>query len=318
MHNRNAGLQIGRAIACLSVVVGHATYMSSVLTDTPAPAWLMRQGGGGVNLFFVLSGYVMGLILRQGRMGAGTFLYHRALRIYPPYWAAALLFCGLCYYALGRPVPPFDVTALMLSRVILGASTYGVPAWTLVYEVVFYLLIFAAIASGTSKKQVALAATIWAVVIVTFDVISGQPYRSVEPGIFILVSPINLFFIAGLLLSTNDLRLGNVPTSILICVALLVRRRLARREHSSAPSDNLPGRGLRSGGGRICTAKAGQMERCCHQHRQRVVRYLPDPYDHHGYVVHVGARSRVTAVIAGLLRRDGVDQSFDRLGVRAD
>src|SRR5258708_3557761 len=178
MNDRKGGVQVGGAVACIGVVVGHSAYMSSVLTDTPAPIWLQREGSAfGVYLFFVLSGYVMGMILRkESPPSAAWFLWHRVLRIYPAYWAAAMLFCILCYAVLNRPVPPFDPAALLLSPVIFGNSTYSVPAWTLVYEMAFYLLIAILLACRATRRQTTIAAATWVAIIVAFHLIFGQTY----------------------------------------------------------------------------------------------------------------------------------------------
>lgn len=220
MLGRNAGLQIGRGIACIAVVLGHAAYMAGALSGDGASTWFTQNTGPfGVNLFFVLSGYVMGLILRQERRpDALTFLYHRALRIYPPYWVAALLFCAISYYLLNRVVPPFDATALLLSPSFLG-SYYGVPAWTLVYEVVFYLLILLAILTGATLWQTTALALIWATVIVVVDIVFGQLYFHVQPEGYILISALNLFFIVGLLLAVHNIRLASVPTWVIVMAA---------------------------------------------------------------------------------------------------
>src|SRR5882724_4325160 len=92
--NRYLTLDHWRGLAALSVASFHAI---SPWRTGPHPAgadWLvavMGQGWKGVHLFFVISGYCIGLLaLREirGRRLPGTFLANRFLRIFPPYWAA--------------------------------------------------------------------------------------------------------------------------------------------------------------------------------------------------------------------------------------
>jgi peptidoglycan/LPS O-acetylase OafA/YrhL len=81
-------LEALRGLAAL-MVVGHHTFLDS---------WthILFNGSAAVTLFFVLSGYVLGLSLRRG---SGTrlkqfclFLWNRVFRIYPAYFATTLAF----------------------------------------------------------------------------------------------------------------------------------------------------------------------------------------------------------------------------------
>jgi peptidoglycan/LPS O-acetylase OafA/YrhL len=222
LHGYNNGLQAARALACLCVVIGHASYMASDLTATAVPNWILGNPPQfGVTLFFVLSGYVMGMILRQDSLPSVTrFLWLRALRIYPAYWTAALAFCVLSYFVLWRAVPPFDVTALLLWPLRFGDSTYGVPAWTLVYEAVFYVLIAALIAARASRWHLTTFAIVWTAVILGYCAIYGQPYFHFDPQPYILVSPLNLAFIAGLMVAVHRVALDQVPPPVLLLLAL--------------------------------------------------------------------------------------------------
>jgi exopolysaccharide production protein ExoZ len=219
---RNDGLQVARAVGCLSVLVGHAAYMAGIISGSELPTWIPRIFSPfGVYLFFVLSGYVMGLVFRSERQpDATSFLAHRALRIYPPYWAAAALYCAATYW-LSQPVPPFDVLALLLSPapLILYASTYGVPAWTLSYEMMFYLLVGAAIAARLSVRQALSGAALWVLIILGTTYAIGQPYSHVLAGFYLPVSAINLFFIAGFVAALCDFKLARVPILWLFAIS---------------------------------------------------------------------------------------------------
>jgi peptidoglycan/LPS O-acetylase OafA/YrhL len=89
----NAGFSVKlealRGLAAL-LVVGHHCF--------PVHTWthILFNGNAAVTLFFVLSGYVLGLSLRRG---TGTllqqfclFLWHRVFRIYPAYFITTLAF----------------------------------------------------------------------------------------------------------------------------------------------------------------------------------------------------------------------------------
>ncbi|HEX3867599.1 MAG TPA: acyltransferase, partial [Gemmatimonadaceae bacterium] len=81
-----------RGIAAVGVAVFHFT----ISVDRAAPNWLpswlgaiMRHGGYGVDVFFVISGFVIALSVRNGKYTPrylGRFALRRAIRLDPPYW----------------------------------------------------------------------------------------------------------------------------------------------------------------------------------------------------------------------------------------
>src|SRR5580765_5170109 len=84
-------LEALRGLAAL-MVVGYHAFPSTLYS------WMhvIFNGRAAVSLFFVLSGYVLGLSLRRG---TGTilyqylfFMYRRVLRIYPAYFVTSLIF----------------------------------------------------------------------------------------------------------------------------------------------------------------------------------------------------------------------------------
>lgn len=151
-----------RGLAALAVVIFHAF---DPWTRHPAPAGLnglsalMSKGYLGVHLFFVISGYcVAQLALRELRSGRDVvgFLGHRFLRIFPPYWVACFVAAALCLAALpfnhaalfNSPSAigalPNSVAALLrhtfLADNFLGRPGYLLVAWTLSWELFFYLI----------------------------------------------------------------------------------------------------------------------------------------------------------------------------------
>jgi peptidoglycan/LPS O-acetylase OafA/YrhL len=77
-------IQVLRFIAAVAVLTKHAIFV--FFPDT----WLLAlPWSGGVDLFFVISGFIMAWLTRGsfGHRGAsGRFLLRRAIRIVPPYW----------------------------------------------------------------------------------------------------------------------------------------------------------------------------------------------------------------------------------------
>src|SRR5580700_3805244 len=106
MPKRLASLDSLRAVAILLVVGGHMPHIDlpngDVLLGLITHYW--QEGGWiGVDLFFVLSGFLIGgLLFREyrqyGAISFGRFFIRRGLKIYPPFFAmiAVTIFVRTC------------------------------------------------------------------------------------------------------------------------------------------------------------------------------------------------------------------------------
>ena len=72
-------IQFLRAIAAFTVLLFHLI----------GPAFVI--GAAGVDVFFVISGFIMGSFAAGGK--PLQFFYHRLVRIVPLYWAVTLAMC---------------------------------------------------------------------------------------------------------------------------------------------------------------------------------------------------------------------------------
>src|SRR5690348_7613306 len=94
-------IQALRAIAALLVVVYHAFEMWDLRVTPGAggPAW--SNGAAGVDIFFVISGFVMVVssqrLLKRAHAGL-IFLRHRVVRIVPLYWLLTTLKLALVFF----------------------------------------------------------------------------------------------------------------------------------------------------------------------------------------------------------------------------
>ncbi|MFL6604077.1 MAG: acyltransferase family protein [Steroidobacteraceae bacterium] len=147
-------LQYLRAVAALLVVFLHATIQVNNLRAPNTSAWL-EVGKCGVDIFFVLSGFVM-WASTAGRSGVLEFLRRRLVRIVPLYWIVTLAAAGVALVApqllnstrfdlhhvlaslffipWRNPVVPFEPGA-DLTEVLKPLIT---PGWTLNFEMFFY------------------------------------------------------------------------------------------------------------------------------------------------------------------------------------
>ena len=147
-----------RGIAVLVVIVTHA------IPSLPI------YGGLGVNIFFVLSGYLITRILvgemdRTGTINLGRFYLQRALRLMPPFWAMLLIFLPFILTGHHRTAQlqswAMAATYLMNFNVALGwTSAYAfTQTWSLAAQEQFYLLWPLALLLGARyRPKLALAA----------------------------------------------------------------------------------------------------------------------------------------------------------------
>jgi peptidoglycan/LPS O-acetylase OafA/YrhL len=139
---RIPGLDGLRAIAVLLVIVVHFCPAGPVDTFYGS---LVRSGHFGVEIFFVLSGFLIThLLIREevsaGRIGLLAFYLRRALRILPP----VLLYLGFLFVArlIGWiTVPDEDLIAgAFFYRNIVGHDPLCGHLWSLAIEEQYYLL----------------------------------------------------------------------------------------------------------------------------------------------------------------------------------
>jgi peptidoglycan/LPS O-acetylase OafA/YrhL len=110
----------------------------------------MRNGGCGVDVFFVLSGFVIAFTLRDAAVTFryfGNFMLRRCVRLEPPYWVTIVLAVGAVQVAnLLRddrhvPLPSWQqvLAHLFYLQDVLRLGQILTVFWTLCYELQFYL-----------------------------------------------------------------------------------------------------------------------------------------------------------------------------------
>ncbi|HUE61569.1 MAG TPA: acyltransferase [Chthoniobacterales bacterium] len=139
-RERQPGLDLLRALAIIVVVFYHAALFGFKL-----PGRVDRFGWIGVDLFFVLSGYLIGgqllaPLARDQRINLGRFFARRALRIMPAYFAVLAIYFLLPswreYPEMSQPLWKF---LLSIQNVALHGGTAFSHAWSLAVEDQFYL-----------------------------------------------------------------------------------------------------------------------------------------------------------------------------------
>jgi peptidoglycan/LPS O-acetylase OafA/YrhL len=138
-----------------AAVLGLHLYLLAGEPDLAAPAqWLLRLGWSGVDVFFVLSGFLLALPFARAALGAGPapdrskYAKRRVLRIVPAYLVqvAVLLAIGAAGVAGSLGWRPAHVGEVAAHAVLWINAWPLVPAhlphwWTLPVEMGFYLLL---------------------------------------------------------------------------------------------------------------------------------------------------------------------------------
>jgi exopolysaccharide production protein ExoZ len=137
-----ANLQGVRAVAAIGVVVFHFGLM-------PATQLPFGVGAAGVDLFFVLSGFI---IAHSSARGGRHFLAHRLIRVVPAYWIATLIAALFTLQSLDAAGAfGWLVQSLFYLPGPGGRPALIFVAWTLVYELAFYLLYWLALRFGPRR-----------------------------------------------------------------------------------------------------------------------------------------------------------------------
>lgn len=141
-----------RGFACLFVLLYHGLahdYIPEHMNLAERSlVWLLRYGWTGVNLFFVLSGFLIAGILLDTRARPGyyrRFYVRRALRVLPAYYGILLLVALVWKFGLSDR--PYSWFFFGMSSVYLANVTplFGVPIqfpvlWSLAVEEHYYLI----------------------------------------------------------------------------------------------------------------------------------------------------------------------------------
>ena len=167
-HRRMIELDFLRGIAIMLVLFAHSYNFPWSLDEMGFPgrigAPLIRFGWTGVDLFFVLSGFLVGGLLFQeiqktGKLNAGRFLIRRGLKIWPGYYVF-IAFCAVKIWHHGcsalvvlRALGP---NLVHLQNYLAHPSPWPEPTWSLAVEEHFYLalpLLFLFLVHGSEDRS---------------------------------------------------------------------------------------------------------------------------------------------------------------------
>lgn len=155
-------IQYLRGLAATMVVMRHAFQELGFLGHPMGGGFLL--GSAGVDVFFVISGFIMVWMVDTRPVGPLTFLWSRFTRVAPPYWIiTGVVVVGLVVAPGMFGSSKLEARHALLSFLFLPAAhpTMGdavplyQPGWSLNYEMIFYVS-FAALLVFASAMRLAM------------------------------------------------------------------------------------------------------------------------------------------------------------------
>jgi peptidoglycan/LPS O-acetylase OafA/YrhL len=156
--SRLSSIQALRGAASVAVVLYHSARHVNKAQGAPGLAVAFQSGHAGVDLFFVISGFIILFVHRQdiGRPGRlARYAGRRFSRVLPLYWIAFAL--TLVMLALGQGLPGLGWILWCATLLPTGPDPLMGHAWTLQSEMVFYA-VFAVLILNRRAGAVVLVA----------------------------------------------------------------------------------------------------------------------------------------------------------------
>ncbi|HBR1163841.1 TPA: acyltransferase [Klebsiella quasipneumoniae subsp. similipneumoniae] len=205
------GIQYLRGYAAILVVITHFFNNGGYISDSLN---LKLIGEFGVDIFFIISGFIMAYTLPEfdhsnNRREAISFIKKRILRIYPIYLLilTPILVIYIIKVAIGKT--DLSISSIFGSIFLLPGFTnddryrmINPPAWTLVYEMFFYVTLTITIFFSKNKKTSILFYSfliLLVLIVVNFFNFQGEKMGWVNLT-YMIGDPIFIDFVMGFLL----------------------------------------------------------------------------------------------------------------------
>ena len=153
---RIRGLDGLRAAAVVWVMISHYCPEKGTMGVLDR---MIRSGAFGVEVFFVLSGFLITYLLLNEEVATGSislklFYARRALRIVPPLFFYLFVLAALCFVGVVSVTPIDFIASSFFFRNFVGTAVETGHLWTLAIEEQFYLLfpLFLLIVATSSKR----------------------------------------------------------------------------------------------------------------------------------------------------------------------
>lgn len=211
-------LDILRGFAALNVVLYHYTSRFRDIYQHNYPEkydWL--YGHYGVELFFVISGFVIFMTLHHVK-NVKEFAFKRFIRLFPTYWICLTLTLIILYLTGFPGSRNFTFYQVMMNftmiQGVFEVNNIDGAYWSLVPELFFYAFIAFIYLIGMMAK-VRLVAVIWLSLMI-LNQLDLLPF-----GAYFLNLRYGMFFLAGMLFYEIKFNHGSLPEHLMIAACLL-------------------------------------------------------------------------------------------------
>ena len=209
-------VQIMRGIAAILVVLLHISIKGDQYGNDALKGFAI--GGAGVDLFFIISGYIMCVSTANRNLNFGGFMLHRIRRIMPLYWLTTTIALVIFLYKPEIINTSGGETSIWASYTLVpnGSRYLNSNGWTLSYEFLFYILFGLIIHKGT-YKAILLSSIVLLILVVT-----GLLFPSNEHSFNFATNNLYLEFIYGMgcfYLFNNKAIKPNAVMGLSLCIA---------------------------------------------------------------------------------------------------
>jgi len=198
---RIENVQYLRGIAALAVALAHIASLQHSLAPNTSPVLPEFNGFWGVDIFFVISGFIIVYITRDieasGR-AATLFMLKRAVRIVPAYWAFTVLIYFSDTQHWFSDQPNLTNVAMLIKSLLFVKPGFPLlfVGWTLTLEMFFYVLYALMLWRFNAVVRVWLVALFLASLTV-LPILIGQENRYIK----FYTQTILLEFVVGMLIA---------------------------------------------------------------------------------------------------------------------
>ena len=197
-------IQVLRGIACILVALMHITLTFSETYHTSFLGDIFKFGGSGVDIFFVLSGFIITYSNKKyigNRARIIQFLKKRVIRIFPIYWVIISVFLVLQLLLSSFYRTHFQLSAANILNTYLLLPNHNMVngvSWSLTNELFFYILFTLALVIPKKKYTLLL---LWLYLLflllvpATFILCGDNSNRFAG----LLIFPMNIEFLLGII-----------------------------------------------------------------------------------------------------------------------
>ena len=224
---RYSELDALRGIAALGVVLFHYTsyfdYSIGHLGNFEFFSLADNPGRYGVELFFMISGYVILMSLTRAQT-LKDFAISRFARLYPVYWIAVTITALVILLSHSEAISGLVYIANMsMMQSFIFVPNLDESYWTLAYELMFYFLMAVLFKRGKLHK-IETYCIYWLafqLLMASIFLMVGLKFYLISP--LLLATPYAQLFIAGMMFYRLHHKQGSKKTPFILCACLLLQ-----------------------------------------------------------------------------------------------